>query len=165
MTTMSVVGECFFWYRLTRVVPDKFHRAVKWLCVCVCDREWCINSVKIVRLDLHEIQCGHHISDRTLFDHSVKFVRWRQQLKSCWALAHISRFFTMRHYANTVYAVIICLCLCVCVRHMLVLCKRRRMQTTPHNSTAVVVLMPKIMVKFIWGHPNEGRAPNAGRLG
>jgi len=33
MTTMSVVGECFFWYRLTRVVPDKFHRAVKRLCV------------------------------------------------------------------------------------------------------------------------------------
>jgi len=30
------VGECFFWYRLTRVVPDKFHRAVKRLCVCVC---------------------------------------------------------------------------------------------------------------------------------
>jgi len=25
------------WYRLTRVVPDKFHRAVKRLCcVCVC---------------------------------------------------------------------------------------------------------------------------------
>jgi len=35
MTTMSVVGECFFWYRLTRVVPDKFHRAVKRLCVCM----------------------------------------------------------------------------------------------------------------------------------
>jgi len=34
MTTMSVVGECFFWYRLTRVVPDNFHRAVKRLCVC-----------------------------------------------------------------------------------------------------------------------------------
>ena len=30
------VGECFFWYRLTRVVPDKIQRAVKWLCVCVC---------------------------------------------------------------------------------------------------------------------------------
>jgi len=30
------VGECFFWYRLTWVVPDKFHRAVKRLCVCVC---------------------------------------------------------------------------------------------------------------------------------
>jgi len=29
-------GECFFWYRLTRVVPDKFHRAVKRLCMCVC---------------------------------------------------------------------------------------------------------------------------------
>ena len=25
----------FFWYRLTRVFPDKFHRAVKRLC-CVC---------------------------------------------------------------------------------------------------------------------------------
>jgi len=33
MTMMIVVGECFFWYRLTRVVPDKFHRAVKRLCV------------------------------------------------------------------------------------------------------------------------------------
>ena len=33
---MRVVGECFFWYRLTRVFPDKFHRAVKQLCVCVC---------------------------------------------------------------------------------------------------------------------------------
>jgi len=32
---MSVVGECFFWYQLTRVVPDNFHRAVKRLCVCV----------------------------------------------------------------------------------------------------------------------------------
>ena len=29
------MGECFFWYRLTRVFPDKFHRAVKRLC-CVC---------------------------------------------------------------------------------------------------------------------------------
>jgi len=29
-----IVGECFFWYRLTRVVPYKFHRAVKLLCVC-----------------------------------------------------------------------------------------------------------------------------------
>jgi len=37
---MRVVGECFFWYRLTRVFPDKFHRAVKRLCcVCVC-RPW-----------------------------------------------------------------------------------------------------------------------------
>ena len=33
MTTMRVVGECFFWYRLTRVFPDKFHRAIKRLCV------------------------------------------------------------------------------------------------------------------------------------
>jgi len=35
MTTMRVVGKCFFWYRLTRIFPDKFHRAVKRLC-CVC---------------------------------------------------------------------------------------------------------------------------------
>ena len=28
-------GECFFWYQLTQVVPDKVQRAVKWLCVCV----------------------------------------------------------------------------------------------------------------------------------
>jgi len=35
MTTIRVVGECFFWYRLTRVFPDKFYRAVKRLCVCV----------------------------------------------------------------------------------------------------------------------------------
>ena len=27
--------KCTFWYRLTRVVPDKVHRAVKWLCMCV----------------------------------------------------------------------------------------------------------------------------------
>ena len=30
------MGECFFWYRLTRVVPDKIQRAVKRLCVYVC---------------------------------------------------------------------------------------------------------------------------------
>jgi len=23
-------GEMYFWYRLTRVVPDKVHRAIKW---------------------------------------------------------------------------------------------------------------------------------------
>jgi len=40
MTTMRVAGECFFWYRLTRVFPDKFHRAVKRLCVCVCYFLW-----------------------------------------------------------------------------------------------------------------------------
>jgi len=30
------VDECFIWYRLTQLVPDKIQRAVKWLCVCVC---------------------------------------------------------------------------------------------------------------------------------
>jgi len=38
MTTIGVqVGECFFWFWLTQVVPDKIHRAIKWLCVRVCD--------------------------------------------------------------------------------------------------------------------------------
>ena len=46
MTTMRVVGECFFWYRLTRVFPDKFHRAVKRLCVCVC--EFIDKAIKII---------------------------------------------------------------------------------------------------------------------
>jgi len=30
------MAKCIFWYRLTRVAPDKVHRAVKWLC-CVCN--------------------------------------------------------------------------------------------------------------------------------
>jgi len=47
MTTMSVVGECFFWYRLTRVVPDNFHRAVKQLCV-LCDKDCAGHRTKIV---------------------------------------------------------------------------------------------------------------------
>jgi len=41
------VGECFFWYRLTQVVPDKIQRAVKQLCVCVC--VWhCLNLQETV---------------------------------------------------------------------------------------------------------------------
>ena len=32
--TLITLIECFFWYQLTQVVPDKIHRAVKWLCVC-----------------------------------------------------------------------------------------------------------------------------------
>jgi len=30
------MAKCIFWYWLTRVVPDKVHRAVKWFFVCVC---------------------------------------------------------------------------------------------------------------------------------
>ena len=41
------MGECFFWYRLTRVVPDKIQRAVKWLCVCVCV---CVCSLELVNV-------------------------------------------------------------------------------------------------------------------
>ena len=52
MTTMRVVGECFFWYRLTRVFPDKFHRAVKRLCV-VCVLSY--NTLQQLLL-LHDIR-------------------------------------------------------------------------------------------------------------
>ena len=31
------MGECFFWYQLTRVLSDKIQRAVKqFACVCMC---------------------------------------------------------------------------------------------------------------------------------
>ena len=29
------MAKCTFWYQLTRVIPDKVQRDVKWLCVCV----------------------------------------------------------------------------------------------------------------------------------
>jgi len=46
------LGECFFWYRLTRVVPDKFHRAVKRLCVCVCySTSWCLVEVMLIGIN------------------------------------------------------------------------------------------------------------------
>jgi len=48
MIMMRVVGECFFWYRLTRVFPDKFHRAVKRLCVCVCSESTSATVSKLV---------------------------------------------------------------------------------------------------------------------
>jgi len=54
---MSVVGECFFWYRLTRVVPDKFHRAVNGcVCVCVCDQLNQPRSGEFVTLDWYCLQ-------------------------------------------------------------------------------------------------------------
>jgi len=39
--TIQKMAKYTFWYQLTRVVPDKVHRAVKWLCLlyvvcCVC---------------------------------------------------------------------------------------------------------------------------------
>jgi len=60
MTMMSVVGECFYWYRLTRVVPDKFHRAAKRLCVKrLCDCK------------------AHGFNWEDAMDHS----RWRKQIE------------------------------------------------------------------------------------
>jgi len=28
-------AKCIFWYRLTRIVPNKVQRAIKWFCVCM----------------------------------------------------------------------------------------------------------------------------------
>ena len=38
------MDECFFWYRLIWVVPDRIHRAVKRLCVCVVCRKKLIDE-------------------------------------------------------------------------------------------------------------------------
>ena len=59
MTTMRVVGECFFWYRLTRVFPDKFHTAVKWLCVCVCLLRLYLESVLLIAMLLMQWNVAH----------------------------------------------------------------------------------------------------------
>ena len=43
----SSVGECFFWYWLTLVVPDKVHGAIKRLYVCLCVCSVCIIHVAL----------------------------------------------------------------------------------------------------------------------
>jgi len=48
----------FFWYRLTRVFPDKFHRAVKRLCVCVCVKVQFFLFVARRTIPLHLLACG-----------------------------------------------------------------------------------------------------------
>jgi len=63
----------------------------------------------------------------------------------------------------------VCVCLSVCLsvtsRSSTKTAKHRITQTTPHDSPGTLVfLMPKISVKFNWGHPRTG-APNAGGVG
>ena len=48
------MGECFFWYRPTRVVPDK--RPLNG-CVCVC-----VCVVSYLSFSLAAISCHHYIS-------------------------------------------------------------------------------------------------------
>jgi len=33
--SLSLASVLPFWYRLTRVIPDKVQRAIEWMCVCV----------------------------------------------------------------------------------------------------------------------------------
>ena len=71
MTTMRVVGECFFWYRLTRVFPDKFHRAVKRLCVCVCS----LLSYSMIGWVLQSTSISYNCSSFLKLDVPVTHVR------------------------------------------------------------------------------------------
>jgi len=59
MTTMRVVGECFFWYRLTRVFPDKFHRAVKRLCCVVCSGTTWVSHHQKEMIEWQGLQLNH----------------------------------------------------------------------------------------------------------
>jgi len=56
------VGECFFWYWLTRVVPDKIQRAMNQLCVCVCvHARLCVHARVCVRVCVRDsvaVQAG-----------------------------------------------------------------------------------------------------------
>jgi len=65
ITTVDVSGWSILWYRLTRVGPDKIHRAVKCLCV--------LNNFLNVKktTDLSDF-CVHHLRIRRLF---VKYER------------------------------------------------------------------------------------------
>jgi len=64
---VSVVGECFFWYRLTRVVPDKFHRAVKRLCVCVCVRGLTVSDSVFMSVTISQETGRENVSKGTYF--------------------------------------------------------------------------------------------------
>jgi len=61
------VNVFFFWYRLTRVVPDKIQRAVKRLCVCVL----CVcvpgMSPSCNYIQLNSVMRYRYISDLNLF--------------------------------------------------------------------------------------------------
>jgi len=63
---MRVVGECFFWYQLTRVFPDKFHRAVKRLCVvcvcvCFCSVLAAVTDGRVVELEIDSNTVDGHV--------------------------------------------------------------------------------------------------------
>jgi len=66
------VGECFFWYQLTRVVPDKLHRAVKWLCVCAYVRV-CVCAY----VHVHVHVCVEIVTEDNINEYEVQ---WRNQL-------------------------------------------------------------------------------------
>ena len=78
MTTMRVVGECFFWYRLTRVFPVKFHRAVKRLCVCVCvtHLHFGANFRAPVRRHRSKTSCRSAFVDSTLSLSGDQYYHW-----------------------------------------------------------------------------------------
>ena len=70
------MAKCTFWYRLTRVVPDKVQRAVKWLYVC------CMQTVNVLFIIYH-MHCLAHLSLTLFF-----FVM--QKLKQCFKVYFLS---------------------------------------------------------------------------
>ena len=54
------MGECYFWYWLTQVFPDKIHRAVKQLCVCGCVCACVCNAMQCI----FSLLAGCHLSGK-----------------------------------------------------------------------------------------------------
>jgi len=54
------MAKCTFWYQLTRVVPDKVQRAVKWLCVNI----QCNATILMSHINSHRCQNSNHYFGR-----------------------------------------------------------------------------------------------------
>jgi len=65
------VGECFFWYRPTRVVPDK--RPLNG-CVCVCVLLHLLYFASLMRLSSKETHIDHVVSNKCDWHVSVSTV-------------------------------------------------------------------------------------------
>jgi len=73
---------------------------------------------------------------------------WKQQMLICW-------FVTMRHYASTLYAIVMCLSVCVSVTCWYCV-KMAKCKITLTTTQGLSLLVSKVWVKFKWRHPNRG---------
>jgi len=82
------VGECFFWYWLTQVVLDKFHRAVKRLCVCCCRLHHSVNECTYRKTErMHVLRC--HLLDAPNNERSC--YRSINIIPEVWSSAHFAK--------------------------------------------------------------------------